>query len=241
MLSDMRKSLVFCIVLTALAVISCRKDAPGIDVKDGMNVVGYVKDDGGSPIQGAVVSDGRTCVVTDAEGIYQMKVPSGTRRVFVSVPSGYEIPMSSSGLPKIYNNFVLMKDKPVQSDFTLKRSSAGDDFTLFVLADVQLEHESACETFSNSVMPGILEYTRTLQGPVIGLSLGDMVWDQMDYMAGSYAGQIVKLGFPVFHVIGNHDYDVRALTLEDADNVFENTFGPVNWSFNYGQCHFIGI
>ena len=27
----------------------------------------------------------------------------------------------------------------------------------------------------------------------------------------------------------------------NADNVFENTFGPVNWSFNYGQCHFIGI
>lgn len=231
----------FCAFLAFFCILSCRKDAPGIDVKEGMNVVGYVRDDSGAPVSGAVVSDGHTCVATDADGIYQMKVPSGTRKVFVSVPSGYDIPMSSSGLPKIYNSFVLMKDKPVQSDFTLSTSGGVEDFTLFVLADVQLEHDNACAEFEDRIMPEILRYTSTLQGPVIGLSLGDMVWDQMDYMAGSYAGQIVKLGFPVFHVIGNHDYDVRALTLEDADNVFENTFGPVNWSFNYGQCHFIGI
>ena len=90
----------FCAFLAFFCILSCRKDAPGIDVKEGMNVVGYVRDDSGAPVSGAVVSDGHTCVATDADGIYQMKVPSGTRKVFVSVPSGYDIPMSSSGLPK---------------------------------------------------------------------------------------------------------------------------------------------
>lgn len=235
-----KKNIIFILLATLLSFTSCKKDEAGILLEDDTNVYGYVKDDKENPIPGVVVSDGVKCVVTDNDGSYQMKVATGTRRVYISVPSGYEIPMNN-GLPKIYNNFVLVKDKPVKSDFILKKGQDSNDFTLFTLADVQLLNSNSCTQLSEEIMPYLLKASSELLGPVIGLSLGDMVWDKMDYLQNEYPKQIRKFGFPIFHVIGNHDYDVTATTLETSDDIFESVFGPVNWSFNYGQCHFVGF
>lgn len=232
-------------ILTALALVlglvACQKDDKGISVKDGMNVVGYVKDTKGKPIPGVVVSDGVNCVVTDDQGIYQMKAAKGTRRVFVSVPSDYEIPMGADNLPKIYNNFVLMSGQAVQSDFILTPSAKKTDFTLVAMADIQIENESAYNEVKTTLMPKITEYVKTLSGPVYGYSLGDMVWDQMDYLNRQYKEVITSLNIPVFHVIGNHDFDVKAATNDATADYFRKSFGPVNYSFNIGDCHFIGI
>ncbi|MGM9748580.1 MAG: calcineurin-like phosphoesterase C-terminal domain-containing protein [Candidatus Cryptobacteroides sp.] len=227
--------------LISLALVSCAKDSGIIQPAPGMNVVGYVRDASGNPIPGVVVSDGNDCVITSSDGIYQMKAAAGTRMVYVSVPSGYAIPINSAGLPKIYNNVILRSSEAVQSDFVLTKSSDTKDFSLVVLADIQLNNKDNVGVFSTEVLPGIIKYTQSLSGPLYGFSLGDMGWDNMEILSGDYVSQITRLGFPVFHTIGNHDHDLKVSDDHDASAVYRNTFGPENCSWNIGGVHFVSM
>lgn len=234
-------SRIFSVLLISLALFSCAKDSGKIEPAPGMNVVGYVRDASGNPIGGAVVSDGTSCVLTSADGIYQMKAAAGTKMVFVSVPSGYAIPVKSSGLPKIYNNIILRSGEAVQSDFVLEKTSDTKEFSLMVFADIQLNNSGNVSTFSNEVMPGILKHASSISGPLYGFSLGDMGWDNMDILQGDYVKQIARLGFPVFHTIGNHDHDLKVADDKGASAVYRNTFGPENCSWNIGGVHFVSM
>lgn len=49
------------------------------------------------PVAGAVVSDGQVCVLSDRNGEYRIESDSA-RTVFVSIPSGYEVPFDSNGM-----------------------------------------------------------------------------------------------------------------------------------------------
>lgn len=77
-----------------------------------------------------------------------------------------------------------------------------------------------------------------LEVPVYGISLGDLVWDNMPFHE-VYKQRIRKIGVPIFQVIGNHDHD-KAITVDaDADASFEAAFGPTYYSYNIGDCHFV--
>ncbi|MGN1212366.1 MAG: metallophosphoesterase N-terminal domain-containing protein, partial [Candidatus Cryptobacteroides sp.] len=62
-----------------------------IELENGVTVYGKVFCDG-KPVAGAVLSDGVEVVQTNSEGFYQMKSAKKYGYVFVSVPSGYEVP-----------------------------------------------------------------------------------------------------------------------------------------------------
>jgi hypothetical protein len=47
----------------------------------------------------------------------------------------------------------------------------------------------------------------------------------------------IRLPFPVFYVVGNHDIKESAFSLAR----FEQAYGPTNFSFDYGGCLFIGL
>ena len=61
-----------------------------------------------------------------------------------------------------------------------------------------------------------------------------------------------KMGMPVFQVMGNHDNcymtakhpvygkDLREINL-NIQRMFEETFGPINYSFNRGDAHIVGM
>src|SRR5690606_17811314 len=48
-----------------------------------------------------------------------------------------------------------------------------------------------------------------------------------------------KIGIPWFNVMGNHDMNYDAKYDSLSDETFERNFGPANYSFNYGDVHFI--
>ena len=78
----------------------------------------------------------------------------------------------------------------------------------------------------------------TYDGTTGGISLGDLVWDNMPFHS-VYKEQIRKIGVPVFQVIGNHDHD-KAIGMDtEADHSFRAAFGPTYYSYNIGDCHFV--
>ncbi len=85
---------------------------------------------------------------------------------------------------------------------------------------------------------GIVSELVGIQGVTLGLSLGDLVGDDLDLFK-PYIQAVKKIGVPWYNVLGNHDinFDVTADTL--SDETFEAHFGPANYAFNVGKVHFI--
>ncbi len=238
------------LTISLLLFIGCSEDerlvrnpAPeepsDIGVEEGMNLVGKLTD-GNIPVVGAIVSDGYSVTTTDDEGIYQLKANDLAKFVFVSVPADYEIP-TEGGLPKIYRELPADKSQVIRRDFGLKKQAAVSKFQLLALADVQIGQSVELSWLRQNEIPLIADYVNTLKSasPVYGISLGDLVWDNMAYFT-EYATEIKRLGLPIFQVIGNHDHD-RTVTNNDylAAQQFERNFGPTYYSYNIGDCHFV--
>ena len=177
----------------------------------GMNLVGRVTD-GKNPIEGAVVSDGFTVTTTDAQGVYQMRVKKSTPFVFVSVPADCEIPVEN-GMPKIYKKIALGDNDVVQRSFTLERTGKKERFTLLALADVQIGRDNEVVMLEKEVLPLLVPYVQQLDKPVYGISLGDLVWDNMPFHS-VYKEQIRKIGVPA--ACFNFSGSLETLTLTAA-------------------------
>ena len=96
-------------------------------IQEGNNLYGVVTDPNGAPVGGIVVSDGFSCVATDANGVYQMPRHADAFHVFYRIPADREIPMSE-GRPCFWQrlsktqeryDFVLMPQQAVETDFKL--------------------------------------------------------------------------------------------------------------------------
>lgn len=207
--------------------------------KVGMTVKGIVRDDQGVGIAGVVVSDGLKVTVTDADGVYYL--PSDLKRrhfVFVSTPSGYEISATQS-CPRFYRR--IDADQAVnRADFTLTRREApADRYSLIVMADIQLSTGNASETsYFNYVVPDVLKTVEELPAEVYGISLGDLVWNEMS-LYPKYRQGLETMGFTTFSLPGNHDHDPAQPTDSLALGSYERYFGPANYSVNIGKIHYV--
>ena len=72
------------------------EEKPEIKPDEGITLYGLVSDSEGNPLEGVVVSDGYSVVATDAKGVYQIVRDPSAKHVFISVPSGYEIPAQAN-------------------------------------------------------------------------------------------------------------------------------------------------
>jgi 3',5'-cyclic AMP phosphodiesterase CpdA len=78
----------------------------------------------------------------------------------------------------------------------------------------------------------------TKKNAVLGISLGDLVGDNLS-LQKPYADVMKEVGLPWYNVMGNHDMNYDAKEDKLSDETFESNFGPANYSFNYGNVHFI--
>ena len=238
-------SILFLLLIIAVACSSGGDESDNaepeveIEVQPGMTLVGCVIDENKNPVVGAVVSDGYSVVQTDASGVYQMKQDSEAQFVFVSVPAEYRIPMIS-GRPQIYKELKTVKPGVIsRHNFTLKKSTKEDQFTLLAFADIQVGHDGDLDSLARQI-PYVKEYIKTLSGPIYGISVGDLVWDNMPYL-NDYITYMTKLNIPIFQVIGNHDFDKKAVDKKNCADDFKAHFGPIYYSYNRGDCHFIAL
>ena len=223
-------------------------------------VFGYVKDTNGNPIKGVAVSDGFSVVATDEKGYYTLNVSRDCWYIYISLPSEYEVPINEYGQPCFYQKY---PSNSPQYDFTLKPLPNGKEkkFALVTFGDPQVSSASKLNRFLKEAVPGIKAHITELSKsvPCYGITLGDIISNSNSTNSGAYRDDMrdgfakSSVGLPVFQVMGNHDNthfnsskpvyaDERNSTFElKAQREHEDMFGPVNYSFNRGDVHIIGM
>ena len=211
------------------------------------SITGTVKTDDGTPIVGVVVSDGVSVVQTGDTGAYVMPYRDNAEFVFVSVPSGYDIPLDATGSPLMYKRVT----GAGKYDFVLHPQADGgradSSHVLFVFSDPQVLKGYDDNRFRKETVEDVLAFKQTYPAGTkfYGICVGDITWDWYD--ANSKMKQYFEaMGFPNFMVIGNHDHncnaaDQGAQPKQDsiADDKFTATWGPTYYSFNIGAIHYV--
>ena len=240
----MKKNLMFVSLLFATQLVIAQDSARGTVFNDLNNNRKLDKNEKG--IAGVAVSNGIQVVQTDQNGRYQLPVGKDNI-IFVSKPAGYDLPLDErnqpqfyyihkpEGTPKLKYPGVAPTGKlPEQLNFPLKTAKLETDFTALIFGDPQAYTLEEMEYFRK----GIVAEAKLQKGPVFGLSLGDLVGDDLS-LHKPYISAIAELGLPWFNVMGNHDMNYDVTTDSLSDEGFEAAFGPNNYAFNYGNAHFI--
>ena len=221
-------------------------------------VFGYIKDTTGNPVAGVAVSDGFTVVKTNSNGFYQMEANPEAYHIFYTSPAEYKIPINENGQACFFKKFSYFHSL---YNFTLEPLSGGKEskFTLFGMADPQVSSDAGYTRFINEAVPKIKRHADSLSEPCYGVVLGDIITmststDKTNYMyqmRTQHAADII--GMPVFYVMGNHDHNFhnasQPLTTDwrnkttniRAQRLYEEIFGPANYSFDRGDAHIIAM
>ena len=198
-------------------------------------------------IPGVAVSNGIEVALTGSKGEYSLPV-GDDHIIFVIKPSGYSLPLNGFNLPQFYHihkpggspggykypGVSPTGPLPRSIDFGLIPAPEKPGFTALVLGDPQPLSREEVGFFNR----GIIDELAGIGGVAFGISLGDLVWDDLDLHI-PYMESVNRVGIPWYNVMGNHDMNYNAPADSLADESFEARFGPANYAFNYGNAHFI--
>lgn len=216
-------------------------------------------------IEGVAVTNSLQVVRTDAEGRYALPITDDSI-ISVVKPAGYQTPLNEHGMPRFHyihkpqgspdDNFLFPGVAPTgplpdSVDFPLERVDEPESFSVIVFGDPQpytLEEVGhfRADVIDTQVVPGGEGPGRNIHGALFGITLGDLVGDNLDLFQPLNESQGL-LGVPWYNVYGNHDMNFMAgdssLTADDpdkyADETYERVYGPPNFAFQYGRAHFI--
>ena len=218
-------------------------------VKKVITVKGVVTDLQKHPVVAVVVTDGVHFTQTDQKGRYQLlSDPYQSKFVYLSVPADYKT-MVEKALPIGYYARINVKKRKNRCDFKLlKRAHPSDRFTFIAISDPQFKNEQQLERFHHETVADLKETLKQLPSQdVYGMALGDIVWDAMPLFL-PYKETISDLGLTMYHTIGNHDFDLQYPALSRSENkdeygehLFNDSFGPTDYSFNVGKVHVISM
>lgn len=250
------------LVIMVGALLSCEKDGPSKDGNDQeplngeYSAQGVVMYDDGKPAAGVKVSDGFTVVQTDENGQYAFKAAGkDVRYIYISYPADARITKT----PGYYKKF--KADRYVY-DFKLIRQPVEKQFAFFAMADPQTHNkkrgsQTSADTdrFASETVPAINAEIAKQTLPCYGICLGDISYSEGSRDSNPalpvIKDHISKINMPVFSVMGNHDYTYYADDAPISTNAasssinlvaqraYEDVFGPVNFSFDRGNVHFV--
>lgn len=181
---------------------------------------GYVRDAEGAPMEGVSVTNGRQVVKTDENGRYVLDGWLKDRFVTITIPSGYWT-----------------------EDYYLEIGSAreGYDFTLEKLDEELTDHTFLQVSDSEVGEDGVGDWIENVKeaavdsGAAFIMHTGDICYEAglKSHINGMNSE---NMGVPVRYAIGNHDYVKWGNYAED---LYESTYGPVCYSFEVGNVHYI--
>ena len=217
-----------------------------------MKISGTLRDTAGKGIAGVTVSDGFSCVITDAKGRYKLTTSSDAVHVFYSIPSAYKVSVKD-GHPDFYKRL----EKGVKKyDFTLEANPVEEkQFRLLMVADPQAQCEFHIKRFERETVPDIRAYVDAQTLPCYGVTLGDVVYTEGKHKTNKFMEPMRRaMGYDnshllFFQTIGNHDFNEPPVTLDEGTSTynlayqraFEKVFGPVNYSWNRGDVHIVSM
>ena len=222
----------------------------------------------GQGIEGVVVTDGISATRTNQNGTYKLKISNAhSRFVYISVPSGYEVPSVRGFMPNFYRP---LHPKQREYNFSLKVVDQSK-YHLIVSADIHVRNrcmtrneplremplsnpvgELDSATFARTYMVTLRDYVSKLPSgtKVYGLNLGDMSneshWSRYGGDLDNFVEVCQRSGMPIqtFTAIGNHEHDMKARDIFDDDDTeaeleYMRVFGPTYYSFNIGGVHYV--
>jgi len=204
-----------------------------------------IRDAGEPGIPGVAVSNGLDVVLTDDEGLYELPITDDTI-IFVTKPSGFEIAVDEhnmakfyyihkpNGSPDYYHPGVEPTGPlPESIDFPLVPMDESNQFRIVVFADPQPQTREEVYHMQHKVLSELVgeDYR-------FGVVLGDIMYDHLDLFR-HYVPMMGAVGFPFYHVVGNHDINFDAPDNETSTETYQRYFGPVDYSWQSGDVHFI--
>ncbi|WP_316842361.1 PQQ-binding-like beta-propeller repeat protein [Pedobacter gandavensis] len=170
-------------------------------------------------MKGISVSDGQNVLKTDANGNFSLPGHSKNRFIFVTVPAGYKLAAK---------HYLKIEDKVAAYNFGLlpDPTTAGPSVKMLQITDTETDKYNDwianLKNFSKKQDVGFIVHT------------GDICYEKgLNFHANQVTPE--ALGKQVFYCIGNHDLVKGAY----GEELFENLFGPVYYSFDAGPAHFI--
>lgn len=210
----------------------------------GTTVYGIVSS-AGVGVENVVVSDGAEVTVTNEKGIYQLKSAKKWGYVFISVPSGYEVP-SVGVLPQFHRALKNSADVVERADFKLEKVDGQDSYKIFMLGDMHLANRMGDLGQFAQFTSDLTDYmTRHKGEKMYALTLGDMTWDLYWYSNSYYFPQYLNTvnsqikNLQIFHTMGNHDNDFQTRSDYDAAVKYVDQICPTYYSFNIGKVHYV--
>ena len=210
----------------------------------GTTVYGIVSS-AGVGVENVVVSDGAEVTVTNEKGIYQLKSAKKWGYVFISVPSGYEVP-SVGVLPQFHRALKNSADVVERADFKLEKVDGQDSYKIFMLGDMHLANRTGDLGQFAQLTSDLTDYmTRHKGEKMYALTLGDMTWDLYWYSNSYYFPQYLNTvnsqikNLQIFHTMGNHDNDFQTRSDYDAAVKYVDQICPTYYSFNIGKVHYV--
>lgn len=198
-------------------------------------------------VANVAVSNGVAVVATDANGSYTIDVGSDNI-IFISKPAGYQVPLRENGLPSFYfihkpegspSNFQYKGVAPTPKlprriDFPLHKTNEENEYTALIFGDPQPYTATELGYYEKAIVGEV----ENVKGASFGITLGDIVGDDLN-LHDPYIRAMKRIGLPWYNVMGNHDMNYEAVADSLSDESFEAHFGPANYSFNYGQVHYL--
>ncbi len=206
------------IVVAALAVLGAIIAGIWLGVNND-KYQGYVRDaQTGEPIEGVSVTNGRDVVKTDENGFFKLDGWLKDAFVSVTIPSGYWTEDYYRDVDS--DNF----------DFTLtRRDDDMTDHSFLQVADSEIGADGVGEWID-----GVKSAADDI-GAAFIIHTGDICYE--DGLRTHIQGMNSQnMGVPVRYAIGNHDYIDKG---GYGEAYFESIYGPVNYSFEVGNVHYI--
>lgn len=189
------------------------------------------------PLKGVVVSDGYSVTSTASDGTYELITDTIQDFIFLSIPSGYRIPVSKNGTANFYKKIEKNINSEQTISFQLEESGNDDEHEFLLLADPQTLDMDDINRFNDETINEIQKLYRRKEN-LFAVSCGDIMYDRLELFS-EYEKAVSKTGLPHFQVFGNHDVDGIYKTDEYSHLTFQNYFGPRYYSFNRGEVHYV--
>jgi hypothetical protein len=213
--------------------------------REGMTVKGTVHANG-QGVANVVVSDGIEFAVTDQNGIYYLPSAKKHGYVFISIPSNYEV-ASINTVPQLFKRLAGVTSSTEIKDFELTPVNNENHVVAF-MADLHLANRNNDlvqfqDGFMEDIKAVYAQY-KSQNKRFYGITLGDLTWElywySNNFKLEQYIEQVKSLEFPIFNVIGNHDYDPYVSSNDWLGALpYKRTLGPTYYSMNIGNVHYV--
>lgn len=233
----MYTKLSICIATLLLSIV---QSSAQIDIRS-IEFYGKVYENG-KGIHGVPVTDGINVVLTDKEGNFELHSNTLAEFIYITIPSGYDIPIKNNA-PYFFHHIQNKSKKKQIINFELKKSDIDENkHTMIVCADPQVAFDEELP-----ILQTIIGDMKKLSSddypnnPIFGIVCGDIT---AEIKNEPKFFPIVKQMFndskiPFFYAVGNHDMDVSGRSNYRSKKTYEDHFGPSYYSFNRGKVHYV--